>query len=160
GRTAQRLDLDHLPRRLRECGSGANAARPTAAGRHLGAQQGPSPRPQATALHPHGGPRRCRALQFRVQSGNTTDDRSHRATWDLPCDRTGRRDFLYVADCKLATAENMAYIHRHGGRFLSVLPRTRGEDAAFRAEILEGRVQWRRIYDKYDEDGELVDRFA
>jgi hypothetical protein len=44
---------------------------------------------------------------------------------------TGRRDFLYVADCKLATAENMAYVLRHGGRFLSALSRT--EDAAFHA---------------------------
>jgi transposase len=99
-------------------------------------------------------------VQFRVQSGNTTDDRSHRATWDLLCKLTGRRDFLYVADRKLATAENMAYIHRHGGRFVSVLPRTRGEDAAFRAEILRGRVHWRRIHDKYDDEGELVDRFS
>jgi transposase len=99
-------------------------------------------------------------VQFRVQSGNATDDRSHRATWDLLCKLTGRRDFLYVADCKLATAENMAYIHRHGGRFLSVLPRTRGEDAAFRAEVLGGRVQWQRIHDKYDDQGELVDRFS
>jgi transposase len=99
-------------------------------------------------------------VQFRVQSGNATDDRSHRATWDFLCKLTGRRDFLYVADCKLATAENMAYIHRHGGRFLSVLPRTRGEDAAFRAEILAGRVDWRVIHDKYDDDGDLVDRFS
>ena len=99
-------------------------------------------------------------VQFRVQSGNTTDDRSHRDTWDFLCKLTGRRDFLYVADCKLATAENMAYIHRHGGRFLSVLPRTRGEDAAFRAEILAGRVHWRKIHDKCDDEGELVDRFS
>jgi transposase len=99
-------------------------------------------------------------VQFRVQSGNTTDDRSHRDTWDFLCQLTGRRDFLYVADCKLATTENLAYIHRHGGRFLSVLPRTRGEDAAFRAEILAGRVRWRRIHDKYDDEGELVDRFS
>ena len=99
-------------------------------------------------------------VQFRVQSGNATDDRSHRATWDLLCKLTGRRDFLYVADCKLATAENMAYIHQHGGRFLSVLPRTRAEDAAFRTKILEGRVCWRRIHDKYDDDGDLVDRFS
>ncbi len=99
-------------------------------------------------------------VQFRVQSGNTTDDRSHRDTWDFLCQLTGRCDFLYVADCKLATAENMAYIHRHGGRFLSVLPRTRGEDAAFRAEVLAGRVHWRRIHDKYDDEGELVDRFS
>jgi transposase len=99
-------------------------------------------------------------VQFRVQSGNTTDDRSHRDTWDFLCKLTGRCDFLYVADCKLATTENMAYIHRQGGRFLSVLPRTRGEDAAFRAEILAGRVHWRRIHDKSDDEGELVDRLS
>jgi transposase len=99
-------------------------------------------------------------VQFRVQSGNATDDRSHRDTWDLLCKLTGRRDFLYVADCKLATAGNMTYIHEHGGRFLSVLPRTRGEDAAFRAAILSGQVHWRRIHDKYDDEGELVDRFS
>ena len=99
-------------------------------------------------------------VQFRVQSGNTTDDRSHRDTWDFLCRLTGRSDFLYVADCKLATAENLAYIHRHGGRFLSVLPRTRGEDADFRAEVLAGRVHWRGIHDKHDDEGELVDRFS
>jgi transposase len=99
-------------------------------------------------------------VQFRAQSGNATDDRSHGATWDLLCKLTGRRDFLYVADCKLATADNMAYVHRHGGRFLSVLPRTRSEDAAFRAAIRDGRVCWRRIHDEYDDDGDLVDRFS
>jgi transposase len=99
-------------------------------------------------------------VQFRVQSGNTTDDRSHHDTWDFLCKLTGRRDFLYVADCKLATTENMAYIHRHGGRFLSVLPRTRSEDALFRARVLRGGVAWRWIHDKTDEDGEVVDRFS
>ena len=40
-------------------------------------------------------------VQFRVESGNATDDRSHQQTWELLCKLTGRRDFLYVADCKL-----------------------------------------------------------
>jgi transposase len=99
-------------------------------------------------------------IQFRVQSGNATDDRSHRDTWDFLCRLTGRCDFLYVADCKLATTENLAYIHRHGGRFLSVLPRTRSEDALFRARILRGGVAWRWIHDKTAEVGEVVDRFS
>ena len=33
----------------------------------------------------------------------------------------GRSDFLYVADSKLATAENMAYLHQHRGRFITAL---------------------------------------
>jgi transposase len=99
-------------------------------------------------------------VQFRVESGNATDDRSHRATWELLCQLTGRRDFLYAADCKLATAENMAHLHHHGGRFLSVLPRTRGEDAAFRAMVREGRARWRAIHDRRDDEGEVIDRFS
>ncbi len=99
-------------------------------------------------------------VQFRVESGNATDDRSHQGTWELLCQLTGCRDFLYIADCKLATTENMAYLHRRGGRFLSVLPRTRSEDVAFRAAVGQGQVQWRRIHDKFDDDGNLVDRFS
>ena len=99
-------------------------------------------------------------MQFRVESGNATDDRSHQGTWELLCQLTGRRDFLYIADCKLATTENMAYVHQRGGRFLSVLPRTRNEDVAFRASVVRGEIRWRRIHDKYDEDGNLVDRFS
>jgi transposase len=98
-------------------------------------------------------------VQFRVASGNATDDRSHRGTWDLLCQLTGRRDFLYVADCKLATAENMAHLHQHGGRFLTVLPRTRGEDAAFRAAVREGRAHWRALHERRDDDGAVVDRY-
>jgi transposase len=99
-------------------------------------------------------------VHFQVQSGNITDDKTHRATWDLLCKLTGRRDFLYVADCKLATVENMAYIHQRGGRFLSVLPRTRGEDRAFREAILQGQVQWQPIHDKRNERGEVVDHYS
>src|SRR3954471_18767845 len=99
-------------------------------------------------------------VQFRVESGNATDDRSHQGTWELLCKLTGRRDFLYVADCKLATAENMAHLHRHGGRFLTVLPRTRAEDAAFRAAVRAGRARWRAIHERRDDDGEGVDRFG
>jgi transposase len=99
-------------------------------------------------------------VHFRVESGNTTDDRTHRATWDLLCQLAGRRDFLYVADCKLATVENMAYLHQHGGRFLSILPRTRSEDAAFRESVFQGRVTWKLIHEKRDENGEIVDRYS
>jgi transposase len=99
-------------------------------------------------------------VHFRVESGNATDDRSHTATWDLLCKLTGRHDFLYVADCKLATAENMAHIHQHGGRFLSVLPRTRAEDAVFRAQVVRGQVAWRHLHDKRDDAGNLLDVFS
>jgi transposase len=99
-------------------------------------------------------------VQFRVESGNTTDDQTHQTTWDLLCQLTGRRDFLYVADSKLATRENMAYIHQRGGRFLTVLPRTRSEDMKFREALADDKVDWRHLWDKTDEEGKVFDRFS
>jgi transposase len=99
-------------------------------------------------------------LYFQVASGNVADDQTHRATWDLLCRLTGRRDFLYVADCKLATTENMAYIHQRQGRFLTMLPRTRSEDKAFRDSLGNGQVQWRHIHDKRNDSGEIVDQYT
>ena len=99
-------------------------------------------------------------LHFRAESGNVVDDQTHRDTWDLLCQLTGRRDFLYVADCKLATSENMAYLHQHQGRFVTVLPRTRGEDAAFRTLVARGQVAWRPLWEKTDDEGHVLDRYS
>ncbi len=99
-------------------------------------------------------------LHFRAASGNVTDDQTHRHTWDLLCQLTGRRDFLYVADCKLATSENMAHIHQRQGRFVTVLPRTRSEDAAFRQLVAKGQVTWQSLWEKTDEEGEVLDPYS
>jgi len=99
-------------------------------------------------------------VHFRAASGNVTDDTTHRENWDLLCQIAGRRDFLYVADCKLATIDNMNYIAGNGGRFVSVLPRTRKEDAAFRTRTLHGEVVWQPLWDKTDDQGQLVDSFS
>ncbi len=99
-------------------------------------------------------------LYFQVASGNVVDDQTHRATWDLLCRLTGRRDFLYVADCKLATSENMAYIQQRQGRFLTVMPRTRAENRVFRDLVSRGQVQWKHIYDKHNDQREIVDQYS
>jgi transposase len=99
-------------------------------------------------------------VHFRPASGNVTDDTTHRDSWELLCQIAGRRDFLYVADCKLATMENMNYIAGKGGRFVSVLPRTRKEDTLFRQRAEKEEVAWRPLWDKTDEQGEVVDRFS
>ncbi len=99
-------------------------------------------------------------VHFRPASGNVTDEHTHRENWELLCQIAGRSDFLYVADCKLATLENMNYIAGQGGRFVSVLPRTRKEDARFRHDAQVGDVLWQPLWDKTDEQGDLVDRFS
>ena len=64
-------------------------------------------------------------LAHRLADGNITDDQTHIDTWDGLCALAGRSDFLYVADSKLCTREQMGHIDRAGGRFVTVLPRTR-----------------------------------
>ena len=98
-------------------------------------------------------------VYFQAKSGNVADDQTHLVTWEMLCKLIGGPDFLYVADCKLASTENMAYVHGHGGRFLTVLPRTRTEDRLFRETLAGGRVRWRWVHDKYDDKGKLVDRY-
>jgi transposase len=99
-------------------------------------------------------------LYFQVASGNVVDDKTHIPTWELLCRLVGGPDFLYVADCKLASTENMAYIHQHQGRFLTVLPRTRSEDRAFRELLSKAQVQWRPIHAKRNDKGEIVDQYS
>ena len=99
-------------------------------------------------------------LHFRAASGNVTDDQTHCDTWELLCQLTGRRDFLYVADSKLATRENMAYVHQRKGRFVTLLPRTRAEDAAFRELVGRGQAVWRPLWKKTDDNGEVTDHYS
>jgi len=99
-------------------------------------------------------------VYFTTASGNVTDDTTHRETWDLLCELVGNVDFLYVADCKLATSENLKYIASRHGRFISILPRTRKEHEEFRQRLLTnaGEISWEHVYDVADNKGRLVDR--
>jgi transposase len=79
---------------------------------------------------------------YRLADGNASDDPARIPTWDTLVKLTGHPGFLYVADCKLASDKAMSHIDRGGGRFITVLPRSRKEDAAFRAWIPDHQPAW------------------
>jgi transposase len=81
-------------------------------------------------------------VAHRLTDGNTSDDQTHIATWDAVRELTGRADFLYVADCKLCTREQMTHIDSSGGRFVTVLPRSRREDGFLRDWAHTSTPQW------------------
>jgi len=101
-------------------------------------------------------------VYFTTASGNVADDRTHVATWDLLCQLVGHANFLYVADCKLASLENMTHIATRGGRFVTVLPRNRQEDKQFRERLrgVADAVCWKPLYEVKNKDGELLDRWT
>ena len=98
-------------------------------------------------------------VYFQTASGNVVDDQTHQATWRVLAELVQRPDFVYVADCKLATTENMNEIARQGGRFITVLPATRKEDTRFRQRLVErpATIGWREVHRVSNDDGSLRD---
>ena len=84
-------------------------------------------------------------ITYRMLDGNTEDSTTHVATWERCRALAGRSDFLYIGDCKLATRNNMDHIASNGGRFLTILPRSRSEDKSGRAWLAKGPVPWEEI---------------
>ncbi|MGH2843889.1 MAG: IS1634 family transposase, partial [Solirubrobacteraceae bacterium] len=81
-------------------------------------------------------------LVHRLTDGNTSDDQTHIATWEGLRELVGSAAFLYVADCKLCTREQMGHIDSNGGRFVTVLPRIRKEDQLLREWMTSAAVDW------------------
>ena len=100
-------------------------------------------------------------VYFQTASGNVADDQTHQATWRVLAELVQRPDFVYVADCKLATTENMNEIARLGGSFITVLPATRKEDAVFRRRLVEqpATIRWREVHRVSHDDGSVRDVF-
>jgi len=87
-------------------------------------------------------------VQFRCADGHTSDATTHLETWDTLRQLTGRADFLYVADSKFCTRDTMDYVDRQRGRFVTVLPRTRREDAAFREWLQTNTPVWEEVWNR------------
>lgn len=87
-------------------------------------------------------------VYHHVYPGNRNDDTIHIETWDRLCEIHGAPDFLYVADCKLCTKEQLAHIVSHGGRAITILPQNRLEVRGFKQALREApiakRIIWRR----------------
>ncbi len=100
-------------------------------------------------------------IYFTTDDGDRHDDVTHVPTWDLLRQMTGRPDFLYIADCKLASAENLGHIDREGGRFITILPKNRSEPRAMKTTLLENpdSLRWVILYEVEDENGVLRHRF-
>jgi transposase len=87
-------------------------------------------------------------VAFRCLGGNVNDSRTHIESWNALRTVAGRVDFLYVADSKLCSVENMAYIDQQGGRFVTVMPRNRLEDKEFRKWIQTNTPAWECVWDR------------
>jgi transposase len=89
-------------------------------------------------------------VHYKAFDGNTTDDRTHIVIWESLRRIAGRSDFIYVADSKLCTREQISYIATEGGRFISVLPETRKECGWFYQWKHTHAVEWKPLLKRRD----------
>lgn len=87
-------------------------------------------------------------VHFKTYDGNRTDDTTHWETWQALRGIFSRSDFLYVADSKLCTRENLMNIDKSQGRFITIMPRTRTEMKSFAEKAHQSLVRWEKIYSK------------
>lgn len=84
-------------------------------------------------------------LIHQIYSGNQTDDRLHPENHRQLRKLLSRSDFIYTADSKLATEENLEKIILCGGKIISIMPRTWKEDEIFREKVRRGEVSWKHL---------------
>lgn len=100
-------------------------------------------------------------ISHQIYDGNQTDDRIHPANHKRLQKLLQRVDFIYVADSKLATEENLGKISAWRGLFVSVMPRTWKADESFRQQVRRGKIQWQRILSRKNnrQPDSKVDRY-
>lgn len=80
-------------------------------------------------------------VHHKCYPGNRTDDTTHIETWNTLCKISPKRDFLYVADSKLCTHEQLGHIVSNGGRAITVVPRTWDETSEFEEKLKNATIK-------------------
>jgi transposase len=87
-------------------------------------------------------------IHHKCYPGNVTDDKTHIETWNSLLKITGCPDFLYVADSKLCTDQQLSYIVDNGGRVVTIIPETWNEVESFKEKLRKTKkakdIIWRR----------------
>ena len=85
-------------------------------------------------------------VHHKAYPGNRTDDKTHIETWEMLCTITTDPHFLYVADSKLCTDEQLHYIVEHHGRAITIMAESWAEVAAFKRRLRTRQQPKREIW--------------
>jgi transposase len=103
-------------------------------------------------------------VHHKVYAGNRTDDTTHIETWNDIRKIAPGPDFLYVADSKLCSDEQLSYIVGKGGRAITIMPETWAEVAAFKSVLRTTRKAkkeiWRRPKPGHEQETEYFSVFV
>jgi len=85
-------------------------------------------------------------LSYNLFDGNTNDDVTHIPNWNALRSLLQRDDFIYVADCKLCSKDNLAHINRNKGYFITLIPQDRKKVKEFHSRIKTEQIPWEMAF--------------
>lgn len=86
-------------------------------------------------------------LTFQLYNGNKADVATHMTNWDGLRNFLESEDFVYTADTKLCSVENLHHIEKNDGKFVTIMPKNRNEVKEFRQRIHDGEIiEWQSCY--------------
>lgn len=97
-------------------------------------------------------------VHYMAKDGNTEDTDTHIDLWDSLRKIAGTPSFIYVADSKLCTRDNMNHIQDNGGSFITVLPASRSESEWFHEYVKDHRIEWKDALTRKGNGGDIMFR--
>jgi transposase len=84
-------------------------------------------------------------LVHQVYDGNQSDSTLHIPNYERLMKILSGSDFIYTADSKLASENNLMKISSYGGKFITVMPATWKEDLKFKNLVRKKKVKWKHL---------------
>ncbi|MBL0716761.1 MAG: IS1634 family transposase [Desulfosarcina sp.] len=86
-------------------------------------------------------------ISYQAFNGNQADVSTHIPNWNSLRDFLAKEDFVYVADSKLCSEDNMCHIEKNGGKFITIMPKNRKEVSQFHERLRKGeKIEWQPAY--------------
>lgn len=86
-------------------------------------------------------------LSYQLYDGNQADITTHQPNWKHLREMLGSEQFIYVADSKLCSYDNLCTIAENGGQFITIIPRNFREAKEYLQRVREGEeVEWQHEY--------------
>jgi transposase len=86
-------------------------------------------------------------ISYKLFDGNTTDDVTHIPNWNALRTLLVKEDFIYVADCKLCSHENLIHIDQNDGHFITIVPKNHKEVKQFFKHLRKKDVPWQDAFE-------------
>ena len=86
-------------------------------------------------------------LSYKLFDGNTPDDVTHIPNWNSLRSLLEKENFIYIADCKLCSQNNLDHIAQNGGLFITIVPKDRLVVKKFKKLLAAQQVHWEKAFE-------------